>query len=325
EKAKDNELNLKDFQLNKMNWTFDGARVKLSIEEERTSFVEKAMEVSLRYLTEQSVELYPVSISIRSELDDPSGYKYGLGSSAAVVTGVVTALLTKFLASQPQEEIIFKLAAIAHVSVQGSGSGADIAASTYGGILEYKSFQAKWLQEQMKQTKEITKLLHKPWTYLHIKPLQFPKDWKMIVGWTGNPASTAKLVPQVLAYKNTNENQFNNFVEQSAKSVQDILAGIKEHNKELFFRGVRSNREALARIGELSRVPIETPLLYNLQEIAQRNGAVGKLSGAGGGDCGIAFTTAEDISQRIKKEWAEAGIKNLELTHYAQGAKKTQS
>src|SRR5699024_12131831 len=53
---------------------------------------------------EKKVNTTPFSITVRSELDDEeTGAKYGLGSSAAVVTSVITAVLEKFLRYPPAE------------------------------------------------------------------------------------------------------------------------------------------------------------------------------------------------------------------------------
>lgn len=320
--SKKNKLSLVDFQLKDMNWSYADQRLRLDVEDQRTSFVQAAMEVTLTYLKENFLSTQPIHMTIKSELDDDSGHKYGLGSSAAVVTGVVTALLMKHLQREPDKDLVFKLAAIAHVQVQGSGSGADIAASTYGGMLEYRSFQAEWLLDEINKSEKISDLVNKDWKYLHIKKLSFPKDWHMLVGWTGTPASTARLVPKVLAYKEKNEEDFNNFVEKSSQAVKSILSGIETNNIDQFFFGVKENREALAEIGALAEVPIETPLLYKLQKIARDKGGIGKLSGAGGGDCGIAFTNQKELIEKIQKEWEVHGIKNLNMTFHPKGVKK---
>src|SRR5690625_6487725 len=87
------------------------------------------MTIANHNLSEKSITLDNITLTIKSELDDESGVKYGLGSSAAVVTSVISALLTQFLPEEPSAMLIFKLAAISHVKTQGSGSGADVAAS----------------------------------------------------------------------------------------------------------------------------------------------------------------------------------------------------
>src|SRR5699024_10821121 len=103
---------------------------------------------------------------------------------------VVRGMLTYLLEDKPEDEVVFKLASIAHVRIQGNGSGADIAASTYGGVLEYASFQADWLLQQLEQTMHISDLVEKQWTFLSIHAATFPSEVDVSVGWTGEPAST---------------------------------------------------------------------------------------------------------------------------------------
>lgn len=323
-KSERNSLTLANYELHNISFDFIKGNISLDIEDERTSFVRSAMNVIYNYLQEQGIATFPVALKVNSELDDKDGIKYGLGSSAAVVTGVVTALLTMFLKKTPEKQLIFKLAAIAHVNIQGSGSGADIAASTYGGMLKYTSFQAEWLLKEMEQTDSVTTLIEKDWHYLTIEELSFPPSWEMIVGWTGSPASTAKLVPRVLAYKEVNPTQFNRFLEKSTKAVKDILLGIRSKNEAQFFQGINNNREALAEIGAFANVPIETPLLYELQRIAKQYESAGKLSGAGGGDCGIAFTISPENKKKIIDAWEKVGIKYLPITFYPDGAKSVK-
>src|SRR5699024_11484944 len=114
-----------------------------------------------------------------------------LGSSAAVVTSVITAILARFLPTSPSRKVIFKLAAISHVITQGIGTGADIAASTYGGMLKYASFQAYWLIDMYERFETLNDLIHSKWTFLHIEQFNVPTNIAMYVGWTGKPASTA--------------------------------------------------------------------------------------------------------------------------------------
>ena len=157
EKTDTNLLSLHDFNLINLPWKFEQNKIHFQFENEKLAFVQAAMLVTLRYLSEKGTEIKPVHIHVRSELQDETGIKYGLGSSAAVTVAVVRGLLTYLLPKQPSSDLVFKLAAIAHVTTQGSGSGADIAASAYGGMLQYASFQAEWL---LRRSALSRKLLH---------------------------------------------------------------------------------------------------------------------------------------------------------------------
>src|SRR5699024_6685915 len=203
-----NGLTLEDFNMHHLKCNYYGHKVKIYIRDKRKIYVENAMTTAYTYLRENGIPVSPFQLAVRSELDDASGVKYGLGSSAAVVTSVISAMLRMFLPEKPSHTLIFKLASITHVQTQGNGSGADIAASTFGGILAYTSFQAEWLKEAMNVSNSLTEMVDKDWVYWSVEPVQLPENVHMCIGWTGTPASTSQLVKQVLALKQSNPAKF---------------------------------------------------------------------------------------------------------------------
>jgi len=311
-----NELTLHDFQLENLTWEFKNNEINITSGDDRLKFVQRAMEITLTYLREQSITPAPFTLEIKSELDDESGAKYGLGSSAAVVTGVTAAILKEFGHEEVNKETLFKLASIAHVTVQGNGSGADIAASSFGGFLQYTSFQAEWLIGLYQNTDTITEMLETDWVYYTLKPIQPPETVQVCIGWTGNPASTGKLVHEVLKLKDTNRGQYRNFLESSEEAVENFLNGMKKADVPRLIEGVKQNRLALRTVGEQANVEIETPLLSKLCDFAEKYGGAGKPSGAGGGDCGIAFMPTQQSAEAVMKAWEQAGIKPLALKPY---------
>ena len=317
--AKRRTLTLEDYQLDGLKWDYVNGKVTIQSVDERLSFVKEAMEVTCTYLAETGVEIDHFNLAVRSELDDASGVKYGLGSSAAVVVAVVTAIMARFTKEEPDKDVIFKLAALAHVNIQGSGSGADIAASVYGGILQYSSFQAEWLLQASKDVSSIHELLEMDWIYLSIKRLTLPETVSFCVGWTGKPASTTKLVSRILELRDDNPKAFEAFLLKSERAVHDLLTGMEEGNQELLFNGVKANREALATVGNKADVLIETDLLGTLCDLADQLGGAGKPSGAGGGDCGIAFMPSKSQAEQLFASWEEAGIKPLPITSHPEG------
>lgn len=321
EKGSVNTLTLESFNLTSITWHFHDGRVRLDTEDQRVSFVKEAMETTLTYLKEHHIEITPFSLTVRSELDDASGKKYGLGSSAAVVTSVVTAILTALLPIKPSRTLIFKLAAISHVKIQGNGSGADIAASTYGGVLEYASFQAEWLLKEIEAAHSVTALVEKKWTYYDIEPLAVPSPLDICIGWTGHPASTSNLVNDVLKLKQNQPEKFAKFIRNSDRAVHCFLEGMKTGNIDTVLRGAQQNRQALIEVGEDAEVDLETASLGVLCDLAEQYGGVGKPSGAGGGDCGMAFMPVSEHVQSLKKAWAENNIQPLDLHVYPYGAR----
>ncbi|GGJ95994.1 phosphomevalonate kinase [Lentibacillus kapialis] len=318
--SSENRLTLETFDLNEMEWQYEANTVHIKTSDRRVRFVEDAMAVVYTYLKEHNVTPAPFHLSIRSELDDASGTKYGLGSSAAVVTSVAAAILSKFLPETPSEKLIFKLAAIAHVKTQGSGSGADVAASSYGGFLQYASFQADWLLETYYETDSITGLVNKDWPYFHVQPIKLPNDLYMCIGWTGTPASTHDLVQGISSLKTTDHVLYEQFLADSEKAVNTFLDGINREDSSSVLDGTKQNRAALAAVGRHANIEVETPLLKVLCDLAETYGGAGKPSGAGGGDCGIAFMPSRLKAEQLAASWKRAGIKSLDIMNSELGA-----
>ncbi|SFB08452.1 phosphomevalonate kinase [Lentibacillus halodurans] len=318
--GRENRLSLESFDLNDMEWQYESNTVHIKTNDKRVQFVEEAMTTVYRYLGENHLTPSPFHLAIRSELDDVSGRKYGLGSSAAVVTSVVAAMLHQFLPEKPSDSLIFKLAAIAHVKTQGSGSGADVAASSYGGWLEYASFQADWLKEAYLTADSITELVNTDWRYFSADPLKLPDHIYMCIGWTGSPASTPKLVEKISALNKTDSTLYQQFLTNSEEAVHTFLNGMRYENSSLIFEGIRKNRHALAEVGKNAGAEIETPLLKTLCDLAEEHGGAGKPSGAGGGDCGIAFLPSKEQAEHLMEAWKEAGIQTLDIMSNEAGA-----
>ncbi|MHA6253162.1 phosphomevalonate kinase [Oceanobacillus sp. CAU 1775] len=317
--SKVGELTLSDFNLLQLRWNYRDGQLSIDSDDARLSFVKAAMQVTCTYLEEQGEEITPFSLSIRSELDDASGLKYGLGSSAAVVTAVVSAIIAKFKNHQLDKNLIFKLSALAHVITQGSGSGADVAASVYGGVLKYASFQAEWLLKKYREAQTISEVIQMEWKYLSIHSIELPSWIHFCVGWTGKPASTVKLVERILQQKDDNPKAFARFLDNSEKAVEQLLTGMEQQNISQILSGIKANRQTLAEIGRQADTAIETPLLSKLCDIAESLDGAGKPSGAGGGDCGIAFMSTEEQAIALFEAWKEAGIKPLAIHSHPKG------
>ncbi|GAA0430648.1 phosphomevalonate kinase [Lentibacillus halophilus] len=320
EEKGENLVSLDAYDLRGLAWTYKAGAVDVKTDDSRISFIENAMSVVYTYLLENHVTPNYFHLSIRSELDDASGRKYGLGSSAAAVTSVVYIMLAKYLCEKPSEPLVFKLAAMSHVLTQGSGSGADVAASSYGGWLEYSSFQADWLTTMYEQTDSITELVEKDWPYFSITPIDLPEDIHMCIGWTGSPASTSELVGKISTLKRSCPAVYNDFLSNSQQAVTTFLHGFQTGESASVIEGIRQNRNALESLGKNADTAIETPTLTTLCDLAEAFGGAGKPSGAGGGDCGIAFMPSKEKAKQLLQTWKEAGIKPLDMHPCKTGA-----
>lgn len=315
----ENQLSLPDLGLESISWSYTNDKVHFRTPSKRLGFVKNALEISLQFIREKGLTINPFTLRITSELDDPSGKKYGLGSSAATVVTTITAILHFFMEEDPSKELVFKLASLAHFKTQGSGSCADIAASTYGGWLHYSMFDRDWLLKEIASEKSVTEMILQTWPGLDIHQLPPPNNLYLCVGWTGEKASTPSMVRKIEHLKQYSLTDYQQFLQTSMEAVETMTTGFREQNHHLIMLGLKQNRAALKRLGEWTKVAIETEELENMISIANKYG-VGKTSGAGGGDCGIAFVYDQATKERLLGEWKKHNIQPLDLAVTFAGA-----
>jgi phosphomevalonate kinase len=308
-----NQLSIPKYGLEPITWDMGN---KFIHSDQRLRFIQNSINVVNQYLQEKSVTLRPFHLTIKSELDDhATGKKYGLGSSAAVVVAVISAILTLHNEGkiEPQLTHIFKLAAIAHLKTQKSGSGVDIAASTFGGWLAYSSFNPQWVGNELSRRKSLCKLVEKPWPNLSITALNPPPKLKLSVGWTKESARTAPMISKVKKYREQNQDSYTRFLEKSSFAVNQMIKSFEKKDCDAAILSLTQNRKALQILNEEAEITIETEKLESLCNCAEKFGS-GKSSGAGGGDCGIAFTTGDEQLEELHKAWQKEGIVPLRLS-----------
>ncbi len=242
-----------------------------------------------------------LSITVKSALDDVTGVKLGFGGSAAVTVAVSAALFAA--AGQPltpqTRQRIFSSAWEAHRRVQGAGSGADVAASVYGGVLLFQP------GEGLPQ----------------ITPLPLPADAHLLVAWTGEPGSTPDLIER---YREADYRPGCGdagaraaFVRATEATVSDFVAAL--HQGTLSIAAVLANGDLLTRLAADLSLDLLTPRLQQAVDLARSEGAGAKISGAGGGDCAIALTQNAANAQRVRAAWDVAGLTPLEVNVSSQG------
>jgi phosphomevalonate kinase len=229
-----------------------------------------------------------------------AGQKIGLGGSAAVSTAIAAALFAAArggAAGSPDE--VFATAFTAHRSAQsGIGSGADVAASVYGGLLLFEP---------------------RPEALPRVTKLTGPPETELLVAWSGRSAATGPLVRHYLGLERGSRPRSAGeaggprdlFVAASRSSVAAIAAGLRAGRVDV--RAVNDNGETLERLGRDAGLPLLTPDLERIVSIARAAGAGAKISGAGGGDCAIALTADPRIAARVRAAWRDVGIVVLDL------------
>lgn len=300
------------YQENSIFWRRQGDEMVFDNRDNPFHYILAAINLTENYAHETGRNLGVYHLGINSELDSADGKKYGLGSSAAVTVATVKALC-QFYKLPMDKPKLFKLAAIAHLSVQGNGSLGDIAASVYGGWIAYHSFDRDWLNSQ-RQKSTLTELLAMDWPDLKIDLLTPPHDLRLMIGWTGSPASTSHLVDKVALVKAKQREEYQTFLRDSKACLKRMIAGFQAGDLLTIQTELRQNRALLQALGKFSHVTIETPILEKMIAIAEAAGAAAKTSGAGGGDCGIVIIDRSINPQQLLKDWASEGIERLSLS-----------
>ena len=313
------------------------------------AYVLAAMRVVDAYAREcnaPNMERRLYNLHVDSELDDAkSGRKYGLGSSAAVTVATVRALC-EWYGLSVSTPTIAKLALIVSSKVAKSGSGGDVAASAYGGWIMYRAYNREWLGAELTLVESgessFSKLLRKKWPRLEVRRLNVSPSLKLLVGWTGSPASSAELVSSVESgvgssvgsgaaemqlsvqtqpsvqtqlSRQTLPFTYEDFCACSEACVQRLIIALESYDLLGIARGFACNRQLLNDLGALTGTTIETPQLTELIESATNVGLPAKTSGAGGGDCGIAVVSVDDTDRAdfVKSRWKEKKIQPLNL------------
>ena len=201
-------------------------------------------------------------------LDTSSFYfgndKMGLGSSAAL-----TVALERILVPAADNDELFARARGEHLRFQsGAGSGIDLAASVYGGVIRYRIRNPE------------------PPDRVRVK---WPIGLTMIAVWSGASADTRTFL-KILANFASNE-------PSSYGALMARLAGLSETSCKLFeaadvegfLQSIDDYAAGLTRLAQAAGIPNLTPEHAVIAQIAQSAGARYKPAGAGGGDLGIAL------------------------------------
>ncbi|MFJ7266533.1 phosphomevalonate kinase [Streptomyces sp. NPDC099050] len=290
----------------------DGGLVALGADEEQRvrdglTHVVAAIEVVDGLLAERGLSAPPVHVSVSSRLHH-EGTKLGLGSSGAVTVASVSAVAAYYGLELSDEER-FRLAMLATARLDARSSGGDLAASVWGGWIEYHAPDRAAVLDQV-QRRGIEESLRTPWPGFRLRRLPPPRDLALEVGWTGQPASTASLVGSLGRRAWQGSASQRSFVERSDACVRAAADALERGDGPELLRQVRGARRMLAELDEEVGLGIFTTTLTALSDAAEAVGGAGKPSGAGGGDCGIALldATAHERIAQLRKGWAAAGV-----------------
>jgi phosphomevalonate kinase len=200
-----------------------------------------------------------------------SGRKLGLGSSAAIVVASLGALELADDSDFADSELgarVFERALSAHRAAQGGGSGIDVAASAFGGVL----------------------VAQRDGTGLALRAVDVPAGVCIRVLANETPASTPSLIAAVVALRARDSALYARLLGKQADAAEQAAGAAIAGDAAGFVAALSAQGRALAALGVAAGVPIVTPSLERLLEAAERVGAAALPAGAGGGDISLWVT-----------------------------------
>jgi len=217
------------------------------------------------------------------------GRKLGLGSSAAVVTAACGALLAargRDTAACRAE--VFAAAMKAHLRSQGGrGSGADVAASVYGGLLVYRMGEP---------------------------PIPAPaQGLQVIFVWTETTASTVNLVAAVEELARKNPRSHEERLGDLRALAGDLAAAWLAADHGAIISLTAAYGEAMERLGRAARAVIVPPIMARISRLARRHDGAAKPSGAGGGDTAVAVFPSPERAAAFTADCRATGLPVLDL------------
>jgi len=217
--------------------------------------------------------------------------KHGLGGSAAAVVAVLGAVALSSgvdLHAKPTRARLFTAGLSVHRAHQrGRGSGADVAASVYGGWIDYALAEGG----------------------PRIAPAALPPGFRLAAVWSGVSSDTARAIeafeaPVAVATLRTIGERFWNAVERGDRAA--ILRDVDAYGDAL--AGLAAG-DGAGRIAELV-------------SIARRRGFAAKGSGAVGGDCAIALGFDPVDFTALETEWRKANAEPLAVSLDRRGVRE---
>lgn len=218
------------------------------------------------------------------------GKKLGLGSSAAALVAAMAlraGARGEDVEAPPTRRAIFEAARAIHARVQRGGSGVDVAASTFGGVLRYTIAAGA-------------------------APCELPAGIAITAFFSGTSARTSDLRARVEALRARDARTWEARMTELAAAAHAADDAVRAARASAFVGAVDASGPALAALGAAADAPIVPPAFAELGLAAKDEHAAFVPSGAGGGDVGVFVgTTAPSASFLQKAE--RAGMQRLAL------------
>ena len=272
----------------------------LQMSETNLKHVTYAVKMAHQYLEYHQVKPMFYHIVIKSELES-EGKKYGLGSSGAVIIGILKSILL-FHKINISDLDLFKLAVLTQLKMDDITSGGDLAANIYGGMVYYERYDLNWLLENQDLS-----VISKDWPGLVIKEIAYP-NLKLVVGWTKKISLTKEKIKDFKRKEialSWYENAFEVVLNTKKALLEDDFYRLRQN--------ILKYQELLNELENDYGYLINTKALQLINQSVNQLGYAGKISGAGHGDCGIGVYQQRKCHKKLYQTWQENDIEPLKI------------
>jgi len=207
--------------------------------------------------------------------------KLGLGSSAAAAAasaGLALLAHGQEITSEIARRRVFDAAWRGHQDVAPIGSGADVAASVFGGYIRF-----------VRHGEEI-----------QVTPLAWPTELRVHVVWTGQEARTSTFLERVAALAQAEPALHAERLQALKDEAARFVRAVQARDTQGILASTDAYGRAMGALGEAAGIPIVNDTLRKVAELARRSGGAAKPSGAGGGDVAIALFADQASETRFR-------------------------
>lgn len=216
-------------------------------------------------------------LDIKADFSD----QYGFGSSAAVTVATTAALLQYSKTAFTPTELLIKARSTIQ-QVQGNGSGADVAASVFGGLVSYEKAPLK------------------------VKKLRFEPNIHLI--YSGKKVRTKEVIRHTITHYHR-DLDFQNVIKRCRKTHLLALKGIEHKEWPILDLAMETHQAFLELLGTNTKTLHK--LIKACKNIPTLHGT--KISGAGFGDCIITLGELPPNTFPRNRREAKKGIKQFDI------------
>ncbi|MBP3195354.1 MAG: mevalonate kinase [Cardiobacteriaceae bacterium] len=218
---------------------------------------------ALRFIL-AAVKKYPPTQGITLKITSSINPEIGFASSAAVTVATLAALIKL----NQLEVSDYDLHQVAHniiLEIQGRASGADLAASIFGGMLAYRRANSAKNKHMM------------------VEKLPLP-SCNLSVRYAGYKTPTAQILEDLAQKYEQNQLFYNKLHLKMGDKTLQAIAAAKEEQWEAFFNFLQDYHKFMCQLGVC-----DFNQSIHIRDAINNNGKGVKISGSGLGDCIIAF------------------------------------